>query len=93
MDKKFVTVGAFKELLISGGISEVIAQKNINDKYNLFGLSLDKSKAYLVKEARGSNQQKEWKGLGYLGGFIESTGMDRFTVAGLIKKEYQIKHK
>jgi hypothetical protein len=87
MEYKFVTMGVFKELVSSGGIHEVVTQKGDNYRYRLFGLTERKDKAYLVKHFRGSNQAREWSDLGKLGNFIESAGIDKFTVIGLLAKE------
>jgi len=87
MEQKFVTLGVFKDLVGSGGIGEVVAQKNDSEKYMLFGISTNKETVFLVKTSRGINHLKEWDGLGYLGDFIESTGISEFKVIGLLKKE------
>lgn len=87
MDKKFVTIGVFKELISSGGISKVVAQKDDTERYSLFGLSSSQSTAYLVKSARGVDNPRKWHGLGYLGDFIEATGASEFTVIGLLNDD------
>lgn len=85
MKMELVLVGEFRKLAESGGISDVIANRNDNGKWHCFGINRDRGVCYYVKQARGSNQVREWAGLGYLGDFIEKLGVQRFTVQGLGK--------